>query len=210
MAIPAPHDVRLPLRPVAAFLARLVLWYAALAVPWPGLPTAYATAYCAVANTALGDFGRGEARFRPVDPRGGWHDVEIGLRRQGATEDAGRAPHDSRVTGYLPAAELAALVLASPIPWSRRLRALASSQLVLHAFLAARLWIMLAAWFSQDSPWKTMDLGDAMAAGLARATEVLVVSPTPSFLVPILVWIPVTFRRADLAAFASRLGAKHR
>jgi hypothetical protein len=78
---------------------------------------------------------------------------------------------------------------------------------VLHAFLGLRLGIMLAAWFSQDSPWQTLDPGDATAAFLARANEALVVSATPSFLAPIVVWIPVTFRREDLTAFVRRFGA---
>jgi hypothetical protein len=206
MAFPS-DDGSSPLAPAASFFVRLVVVYALLAAPWPGLARAYATVYSAAATALVGDFGRGEARFRPAADGNAAHDVEIGLRRQGDERDAAWAPHNARVLGYLPSAELAALVLASPVPWRRRLRALAMGMAVLHAFLGLRLGIMLAAWFSQDSPWQTLDPGDATAAFLARANEALVVSATPSFLAPIVVWIPVTFRREDLTAFVRRFGA---
>jgi hypothetical protein len=176
----------------------LVLWYALLATPWPGLGAGYATLYCGVANTVFGDFGRGEVRFERAEPAVRGQDVAIALAREGDERPSARAPHNSRVLGYLPAAELAALVLASPTPWRRRLRALGWGMLSLHAILAVRLWIMLLSWFASDSSWQTFDPGDATSSVLAWATEVFVVSPTPSFLIPIVLWIPFTFRRADL------------
>ena len=207
MAEPTAHDGGPGRRAAGAFFLRLVLWYAVLAAPWPGVAGAYAAVYCGVANAVFGDFGRGEVRFRPTATGHGRLDVDIGLRRGGAAADAARAPHSSRVTGFLPTAELAALVLASPIQRRRKVRALGWGMLALHLFLLGRLWIMLLSWFAQDSPWQTLHPGSATSAFLALATEVLVVSPTPSFLVPLVIWLPVTFRRADLAVLAARPGA---
>ncbi len=185
-----------PPRRIAWFLVRLVLSYAVLIAPWPVVPEAYAAAYRTVSNVVFGSFGaEGVVHFRkPLGPSA--MDTEIAIRRR-SSPDVGTTSHSARFTGYVPTALVIALILATPLPWSRRGKALLWGMLLVHVFIALRQEINLLHWFSGDSPWCLYQPGPFWSSVLKRAFGAIVVSPTLSFIVPIFIWILATFRRAD-------------
>jgi len=111
------------LRPALGFLARFLLVFVLLAAPWPGLHEGYAAVFCGAGNLLFGRFGSdGRVRFRPKPQADRKSDMELELRNR--SNDAEYVIEGSaRLQGYKPTAYVVALILASPVRWSRRFRA---------------------------------------------------------------------------------------
>ncbi len=190
-----------PSRRIAGFVCRLVLVYAVLAVPWPGIRAVYTALYCAGGNALFGrSIPGGSVYFHPLLPATASHDTHIHFvnLRTGATVNL---TTDCRRPAYLPTAFLVSLVLAAPIPWRRRLWALLWGMILLNVFLACyQLVFVLHAFipprlslFVPSPPWATV------LEEVHKAAEGDVVT---WFIVPALIWVLVTLRREDL--FLSR------
>ncbi len=88
-----------------------------------------------------------QGRHRAVLGQTGGLDTLIILQNTTLTapdgEDAARREIDSRSIGWVPTALTIALVLATPIPWTRRLLALAGGLVLIHLFIFFTLqsWI---------------------------------------------------------------------
>ena len=189
------------------FVLKLLLLYGLLAAPWPGVRGAYSVAYRAAANLVFGSFGGGVVRFRASPSGREEMDAEIVIRNR-RSPVAGTTPHNSRMTGYLPTAEVIALILATPIPWPRRWRALLWGVVLVHGFVALRLVITLLHWFSVEEPWALYDPSPFWGNVLSTLFEFAVLAPTCTFLVPALIWILVTFRRSDWATIVENAPRK--
>ncbi len=181
---------------IVRFAVKLLLFYGLLAVPWPGLRDAYSAAYRGTATAVFGSFGGGVVRFRALTGERGTMDSEIFFRNPNSPT-AGTTPHNTRMTGYLPTVETIALILATPIPWSRRWKALAWGIVLAHGFIALRLVITLLHWFSADGAWALYDPSPVWRSALSTAFEFGVVAPTCTFLVPVFIWMIVTLRPRD-------------
>lgn len=187
-----------PRKKIAGFVFRLVLFYGVLVAPWPGLQQAYSTVYRRACNAIFGSFGSGGVvRFGPsAKGRPGTH-AEITVRNvRSAT--VGTTSHSIRFTGYLPAAEVLALILPTPIPWSRRWKALVWGMILVNGFVLLRVWITLLYWFSRDQPWALYHPSPFWSKFIGGLFEFASVSPACSFVVPALIWILVSLRREDL------------
>ncbi len=185
-------------RILIGFLARLLIVYAVLIAPWPGVRKAYARGHRAVASVAFYRFGpAGRVNFEPLPNSTKLMDTRIQIIniRNGKSNES---DHRAAYYGYLPSAELIALVLATPIPWLRRCKALLLTLVLLHALMACRMTILLLFGFSGDQPWCQFHPGPFWAAVLAGANSMLVESTSFNFVAPVLIWIPVTLRRMDL------------
>ncbi|MDX1388557.1 MAG: hypothetical protein R3344_05180 [Acidobacteriota bacterium] len=199
--------------PTAKILARfflvLILVYGVLAVPWPAVRAGYAAVYRGVANVVFGSFGGdGIVRFEPAGSDEAGMDTLIQVRRRGSSV-VGTTTHDSRLTGYLPTIEVVALILATPVAWSRRWRALLWGLLAAHLFVGLRLYITLLRWFAGDAPWCLYDPGPVGTTVLVKVFEVAVVSPTLTYVVPLFIWIVATFRASDLSLLTTKNGVRH-
>lgn len=150
-------------RALAGFAGRLLLVYGVLVAPWPGLPEAYARAYCAAA-TALGSALplASELSMHPLSalPPSHRDALELAPGRRAEEYDAyiavrGRAgkprlyPWSTRYFPYLATAALVALVVATPLPWRRRAGALALGLALVHLLLAAQLGAALVLYFGR-------------------------------------------------------------
>ena len=167
----------LPPKQIAWFLVRLVLLYAVFIAPWPVVPEAYAAAYRAVSNVVFGSFGsEGVVQFRkPQGPSD--MDTELAIRKR-SSPVMGTTEHSARFMGYVPTAFVVSLILATPLPWSRRGKALLWAMLLVHGFIAIRLLIVLLYWFSGDSPWCLYQPGPFWSSVLHRLFGAIAVSPT--------------------------------
>jgi hypothetical protein len=193
-----------PLKPVAAFFFKIMLFYALLMIPWPGVQQGYASLFCDAGNLAFRSFGSvGRTRFRVLDPppaNKNAVDFEIKLEnirtRAGGTFEQDRS---TRKMGYLPAAFTASLVLATPIPWRRRLAAIAWAMALMIAFVGLQLTLRLVDAFSDPGVLNQFELALWTKQLLGVLLKVVVMSPVSAYIAPIFVWILVTFRRGDWA-----------
>ena len=184
---------------IAKFVGSLLLFYALLAAPWPRVAPTYATLFRFAGNSASGALGSGATiHFGVPANHTGGADVLISLKTPWHSQPLA-TELSSRLTGFLPTAQVAALVLATPIPWYRRLRALFWAVLLVNCFLAARVACVVYVLYSMAAP-------PALLPGPILADLVsIVASPTPAFLVPPIAWLVITFRSEDLQSALGNL-----
>lgn len=189
-----------PARRIAGFGLRFALAYAALILAWPLLAHVHRPAYCALGNTLFGG-GEASARFRTIEGAGNL-DIEVRLTKRGPPLVSAVMKNDSRLVGYMPLVSLVALVLASPIPWRRRRKALLIGLALVTAFVALRMSIPIRRDFSRPDALQVHHPG-AFGRWLLDVSErALLDAPASFFVVPVLIWVLVAFRREDWALVA--------
>lgn len=189
---------RLSTRLVLGFALRFALAYALLVLAWPVVRPAYGAFYCALGNVVF-QGGDGEVRFarkERIDPQQGF-DVEVVMTKRGVPGKKNVMSSSSRLTGYLPTVSLVALVLATPIAWRRRRRALLWGLLLVHVFVALRMGIPIVRDFSNPNAIQVYYPGGFGRWALGIAERAFLRAPASWFVVPILIWILVAFRRDD-------------
>ena len=188
-----------PPKRIAGFAFRLVLLYVLLVAPWPGLKEAYSTVYRTVANAVFGSFGSdGVVRFQPHPEARREFDTEIIIQRRGSPVK-GKITHSARVTGYLPTVGCIALIVATSIPWRRRLKALAWGMILVNGFVVLRVWITLFCLFSREDALALYHPSPFWSKCIGGLFEFVAVTPACTFLGPVLIWILVSLREGDWA-----------
>ncbi|MEE9294158.1 MAG: hypothetical protein V3W34_04215 [Phycisphaerae bacterium] len=187
-------------RLVGGFFARFVVYFLLLMFAWQGVAKPYGAYFRFFANTVFGKFGtHGEVRFEPIEGEISSVEADTQLlfknRRTGA-EAANRGR--SGFTGYQPTAFVIALILSTPIRWSRRLKSLGWGLLLVHAFIGLRILILLLGAFS-NPVLGLFELGAVGEKALGFADWVLVKSFAGSYAMPVGIWFLATFRRSDWA-----------
>jgi len=211
---PLPPRVRTVIRFVITAMALFLLMIA----PWPGVREWHGRGYRSAAGTLFyrfGDVGQvdfledplqeGESRFTSS------RHVDTIIRHGKSTAPPNLLSHDSWQTAYLPAAKVIALVLATPIGWIRRAWGLFSGLILIHAFIAVRLAVLLTYWSSQPgTTYQLFELGDAASTVTGWMYQLLCDSSAALFLAPVFIWLLVSFRREDFAGWlAVRNGRGH-
>ena len=207
-------------RSVVGFFVRLFVYYTILAWPWQALEAGYGRLFAGVADGLLspdernpdrGLFGSdGAVRVYceyDQDPKRDIHIVAGNLRNETGTD---KTRTSSRHLGYMPAVVLIVLVLASPVVWHRRLWALLWGLILVHAFIAVRFGFILLSIFHGDKPYTLFRWDPPWDTFLEEAFIIIAEVPATIYVVPLLIWIAVTFRRADWEALAGRFGSTDR
>ena len=186
-----------PRRLIIGFLACFVVAYGLLMAPWPGVHETYRDLFSA----------GGEAVFRLIGPTGGVrllsHDggdpaattIQVTHQEIGAEVSMGI---NSRQVGYLPTAVLVALVVATPLPWIRRLGNLAGGLLAVHAFIGVRLWTMILYGAYRDISSAALSDPTLWDKTVAAVVLFVGVGQPISYIVPILIWALLSFLGTDL------------
>ena len=179
---------------IAGFIVRFLLLYALLMVPWPGLGAAYRAGFVSAGDWMVASFrARGRVRLKAEDGEKGGATLYV-PRAEGMM----RVKIHTRRFGYLPTAALTSLILATPISWRRRGRALFWGLLLVNAWNALRLPLVVI--YGRTRAWSELASGELT---LWQQATLAVIESTVgqgvSYIVPILIWIAVTMRRADLA-----------
>jgi hypothetical protein len=204
-------------KPVIRFLCWFAPIYALLLIPWPGSRDLYGTYLRSVARLVLTENnGRRIVRFEgvPKAKRNRTLDTRITVANREQLDANGSGPAvmldlDSHGIGWVPTALLIALVLATPVPWRRRFRALAWGLLAVHVLILFSIQVYI--WNQSDSSsglflielspfWKTI---------LSGLEETLITQLGASFVVPILIWILTTFRAEDVRTFSLKNRPRH-
>jgi hypothetical protein len=182
----------------------LLVSFSLLIIPWPGLPEAYSSVYCAVGTTLFGNAGQGiSVSLRAKETPDGRIDTEIHLRSSNPPGGT-FAPHNAR-SGYVALAELIALVIATPVSWSRRMKALVAGVVLVNLFVLFRLGVVVLEGLVACPVWTIIELGTSGSMVLRATVEVVAKSPTLSFVIPALIWMLVTLRRGDVDTLMARL-----
>jgi hypothetical protein len=187
-----------PRSPITAFFVKLVLIYGLLILPWPYMHAAYLAFFRAGGNLLLNSIGpAGTVRFESQSPPDDNWATKLTFknRRTGAegTLERCNARH-----GYLMASLVTSLIVATPIPWSRRWKSLLLGLVIANVILAVGIWLSLVSVFNGDGPLAQFTLSPFWTGVLSVAVRILALSPEVPFAAPVFVWLLVTLRRSDL------------
>ena len=193
---------------IAAFFFGSMAVFVLLMAPWPGLEEAYGRLFRAGGNLLFVHFGPGgTVHFRPSSTTDPHRDTELVLtnRRSGF----GRYFFiSSRVQGYKPTAFILALTLGTPLPWSRRWRAVLWGFLCVNVYVIIKLVVLLLACFSRETTLALFPVGPMSKGLLEYLNWLLVVSEAGRLILPLGIWVLVTFRRKDWEAVLQRTATK--
>jgi hypothetical protein len=187
--------------PVLWFALRFVVIFGLLIAPWPGWNQAYARYFQSFGQWAFdasGDSGR-KVIFAPAGGAIPDLDTRVTLENTALANSSGQIPArgtelDSRSIGWVPTALTIALVLASPVPWGRRLGALAAGLALIHVFI----YVSLLSWvWNESTEVSLLSLSTFWKQALDELTYALINQLGCSFSIPVVIWILVTFRRTD-------------
>lgn len=185
-----------PRRLIVGFLVRLTIAYLALLAVYPLIRAPYIGSTCFTWNMLFCRFVRETSiRFEQI-PNDKRTDMRMVLTQRGG-EWQSTLPTNTQRLSYVPSIVLFSLVLASPFPWRRRLIALAWSvpiAFVLASLRAALLIIRLGI----DSPLKVFEPNPFWRSAYSSFVEIMVWLPTGMYLVPVIAWILLMFRRGDV------------
>jgi hypothetical protein len=182
-------------RYVVAFLLQFAALYGLLIAPWPGWRAAYGRFFRGLTGAVFAsDGGPTIVRFRPAEkpPRPEIY-LEILLAQRAEIDAAGNARTrvlglDTRAVGWVPTALLVALIAATPLPWSRRWRALLTGGLLVHGYLL----VLVACYLWNESAGMVPVSFLPFVSPLGEFLEETFVSQIgPSFVVPTLIWFLV-------------------
>lgn len=191
-------DEGLPLHawPVVVFFARFMAIFVVLTIPWPGLPRAYAPLYRAGASAIFAQFGSdGIVEVRAAangDPDRDMEFILRNVRTQSKYVFAGTS-----LKGYQPTAYILALILATPIPWTRRWRAAFWGLVLVTVYVCLRLGVFLVFAFSRDNALALFSLGPVARHALDFIYWAVVESLAGWLLVPLPIWALLCFRRSN-------------
>ncbi len=205
-------DFALGAKPIVGFFIRFMVLFVVLTAPWPGLPQIYAPIYRAVGNVLFVRFGSGSVHLESSGRRDPNRDTNFLLRNRntGANYVFSGTSHK----GYQPTAFLFCLILATPIPWSRRWRGLLWGLAIVSVYAALLTALFLLFAFSE---------GNYLVQDICKSGDLALFSPGPfgksvldylywvfveSFagwlVVPVPIWALVCFWRSDRWAKAGR------
>lgn len=189
-----------PAKLVLFFVFKCALLYALFVSPLFAVGDAYRRGFRAVGNAMFYRVGApGLVQFEPLERAPEGKDTRVVLenrrdRRKGALEIR------SLYYGYRPMAFLIALILATPISWSRRGRALLWGLVWINLFVALRVWLRVTDAFCDPKMLGLYDVSQLWRSVLHGVMLVISRAPATSYFAPLLVWGLVTFRRGDWSA----------
>jgi hypothetical protein len=188
------------------FFCLFLLAFGLLMAPWPRLGRAYTKFYCAGAAFLFGSFGStGVVTFEPLHDSE--HELHVTLynrthRVPGGDGVAIRTRHNSRHAGYMYAAFLAALILATPLPLKRKMWALLFGIILIHCFIALQLALRIFFAFTNEQ-LSVFAISPFSKRILSISNQAFAVNVTFGFVVCVFIWILVCFRRRDWAMIIS-------
>ena len=129
------------------------------------------------------------ARFQPPGPEEE-KDTLLLLQNSKTLGQIGFQRTGSRLMGYTPTALLIALILATPIPWRRRLVTLIAGLVVVHAFVVLRMTLMVASrgFADVNEKFRLFTPSTLWTQVLNGAREVFCDNPTFHYVIPVVLW----------------------
>jgi len=186
-------------RQIANFLYWFALVYVLLLLPWPGFREAYSAYFRRFGGMVFaGENVQSEVTFEPAGPNSlRPKDTRVVIVNKALMNYDGSGPvrnlnFDAVAVGWRPLALLAALIIATPISWRRRIRALAFGTFGLHAFLLLFLGVAIWNEATEVSLVTLTPFWKSVASGFKA-----IMTSQLNLCLPVLIWVLVTFRAAD-------------
>jgi len=110
---------------------------------------------------------------------------------------AAQVRHSSRHVGYLPTAFLLALILSAGIPWKRKLIALLWGMLSIHLFILFKTSLIIIYFLGENEWIIPFKLTPFWKTTWGYIYEQFIHNLNPNFIVCLLIWILVVFRKED-------------
>lgn len=184
-----------------------VLLYGLLLLPWPGLNETYGCYFQALGRIVFGGIrGQRILQFEEAHDARLPIGTQITMANHEQVDVNGRGPViilglDTRGVGWVPTALIIALTLATPIPLRRRWWALFLGLLLVHGFILFSVGCYI---WNESTSLGLLALTPFWKTVVDGLEETLVTQLGASFVVPVLIWLLVTFRRQDLTVLGSR------
>lgn len=175
--------------------------YGALLIPWPGLMTGYRMAVTGVSNIFLGRVGEARMKFEPMSTPTRDKDIDVHVQHMSRGLRAKTMVNAGRT--YLPVSLAVALVAAAPVPWRRKIIALVLAVALMGAYVQFLIWLRLMTGLLTQPQFQAVQISETTLRFL-KTLEVLVKSPVLPYIVALVVFGLVTFRRDDLVRIAGQ------
>ena len=109
---------------------------------------------------------------------------------------------ETRGFGYLPTVLLISLVIASPVPWRRKIIALVVGVILVTLLVMFRLWLQIL-YLCEQFPWLNLyDFGETQKKIIEFIYQAVVIPINMVLYFVIIIWLLVTFRKEDLKWFS--------
>lgn len=173
-------------------LTIFALVYTILLLPGSGANRIYCRAICHIGNMLFEEFSRGGyVKFTPQEDQNK-NDISLFISRSDWKRDGkltgASAPKASDRIGYLITAFFAALMLATPIPWKRKLIVLTVGLLLITAFVLLKLRIIILHAYTQV-PIFGLYQEDAAIQSIGWWYQHLAANTTLGYSVVVIVWV---------------------
>lgn len=182
------------------FVLRVIVIYGFFSVPFSFYDDAYGKFYRKVAVVFFKKFrDKGLVVFRETkDPCKTWVDIgSYAIVNPDGTLNTAAIKINTRNLGYFPTILLISLVLASPVPFKRRLIALITGLILVTLLIIFKQWIALL-WLCEQNSW--LHLTNFTGTGkklLIFFNSFISVSAGTVLYFVFVIWVIVTFRRED-------------
>jgi hypothetical protein len=187
---------------IVRFVVFFGLIYGVLIAPWPRWNALYGEYFRALGGAffAADDENR-LVRFEAATDDGPL-DTRIVLANPRLRTPSGRISGrilalDSRGVGWIPTALVTALIVATPIAWKRRLWALVPGLLAIHGYLVFTIGVYIWNQSAAGDELALVRLSPALKTVANGLEETFVTQVGASIVVPVIIWLVVTFRRGD-------------
>jgi hypothetical protein len=183
------------------FLLKAVLLYGLLAAPLSFYDKGYANFYRACGKVFFSTFrATGFVQFMEEEK----HEItrviigNYSLRRPDNTVVAFAFEINTRYLGYMPTILLICLVLASPVPWKRKLISLVVGFTLVTALIMFKQWIELLTLCEQNSWLQLTSFSPTQKKFLDMANKGFSLAASTILYFVVAIWLLVTFRLDDL------------
>jgi hypothetical protein len=184
------------MRAKGIFALQFALIFSILIAPWPGQTAAYGAYFRTIGQDFFDTLGEGSNIQFSADSNGSF-DTAVMLSKADdrKTGRSWRRELDSRSIGWIPTALVVALVLATGLPWRRRLGALLAGVALTQAFIlfSVLTWV----WDYSSLSEYSAGLGPTWHSIAAELDYTFLDQLGISFSAPVLIWALVTFRKQD-------------
>ena len=118
--------------------------------------------------------------------------------QNGTAVDVAKVYVNDYMVGFLPTFTLLALLLATPMPWKRKLGAIGIGLLLITLFVISRQWILVHTAMGNNAHLDLADMSEGTVRFLIGLRRVFVTNIVVSMMVPFLLWGMLVFRTEDL------------
>ena len=186
------------------FLLRMVLIYGLFVVLWFNWGEFYGEIFRAGSNILFGSYGNQTIihfqSYQPKDKKS-ILDTQVTITQEKSLLKGNRLTKSIKISskhfGYTSTILVISLILATPMMWKRQLWTLLWGIILVHIFIVFRMTIGLLAFFSHNEAFGIITFNPFWQKILNFISTIFVVHIGISYIVPVIIWVLVTFRRSS-------------